>query len=297
MGNVKCLLTEKIQGNPEAARMKLIHAGKVLSSDATTMEAAGVKQGDYMVVMVAPKASPAVGPKTEEPARPASVSVSNPAETSSSSSPSGGVADMLSGEAYETAVANIVAMGFPRDQVQAAMRQSFNNPDRAVDLLMNPSAVLREGDEGTGEEGEDETNPLAFLRRDPNFLQLRRAIQQDPTMLPPLLEQIGSSNPELLQTIERNRDAFIELMNEQEEDDEEGGDDNEVEQQISAPSLRSHRIEITEEERASIEKLEQLGFDRQRVIEAYFACDKNEEVAANFLFEHANDEDAENARQ
>jgi ubiquitin len=35
----------------------------------------------------------------------------------------------------------------------------------------------------------------------------------------------------------------------------------------------------------AIDNLVQLGFTKERAAEAYFACDKNEEMAANFLFE------------
>lgn len=42
-------------------------------------------------------------------------------------------------------------------------------------------------------------NPLAFLRTQPQFLHMRQAIQQNPAMLPALLQQLGRENPQLLQ--------------------------------------------------------------------------------------------------
>lgn len=42
----------------------------------------------------------------------------------------------------------------------------------------------------------------------------------------------------------------------------------------------------------AINRLADLGFPKSRAAEAFFACDKNEEMAANFLFEAgAEDED------
>lgn len=41
--------------------------------------------------------------------------------------------------------------------------------------------------------------PMAYLARQPQFTQLRQVLQNNPTLLQPILQQIGQSNPRLLQ--------------------------------------------------------------------------------------------------
>ena len=38
-------------------------------------------------------------------------------------------------------------------------------------------------------------------------------------------------------------------------------------------------------------QLEAMGFDRAIVLEVYFACNKNEELAANYLLDHIHEFD------
>merc|ERR1711923_476805 len=130
-------------------------------------------------------------------------------------------------------------------QVEAALRASFNNPDRAVEYLLTgipssaqpppaqPAAPAPGSASTVAQPGSGSTpavpatpgdNPLAFLREHEMFQQIRSVIQQNPNMLTTMLQQIGSSNPQLLQIISQNQEAFIRMINEGEAGEEgEGG--------------------------------------------------------------------------
>merc|ERR1719204_1129603 len=48
-------------------------------------------------------------------------------------------------------------------------------------------------------------------------------------------------------------------------------------------------IRMTHAEAASIERLKNIGFSQHQALEAFLVCNKNEQMAANYLFENAND--------
>ncbi|KAF9197290.1 hypothetical protein BGZ49_002340 [Haplosporangium sp. Z 27] len=297
---------------------------------------APVAQTQAEQVPSAPVTAPAIG---ENPI-PAASTEPTPAESPDNA--------LLTGSHFETAIQNMMEMGFPREQCMLAMRASFNNPDRAVEYLMTgipehlqaqanapapaaaraPAAAAAAasttpssrppqstsapataaaqpqnlftaaaqaaadarrgttgGQAGAGAESGDIEN-LAFLRDQPQFQQIREMVQANPDLLQPLLVQLGQSNPQMLQLINQNQQAFLQLLNEGYED-EEGGH----------PPAGANHIYVTQDEQEAIQRLESLGFDRQTAVEAFLACDRDEQMAANYLFDHGHDDFEEDLQQ
>jgi len=218
-------------------------------------------------------------------------------------------------------------MGYGREEVDRAMRAAFYNPDRAVEYLLTgipehlerqrqppqppadeatpanptspPPPVSTSNEEninlfeaaanaarqrqqgGAGGPGAD-LGSLEFLRSNPQFQQLRQVVQQQPHLLEPILQQVSHGNPGLAALINQHQDQFLQLLGEPNEDDDGPG---------LPEAAGTHQIVVTEEERVAIERLCSLGFERDLVIQVYFACDKNEALAANSLFEQQDEND------
>ncbi|XP_075066413.1 UV excision repair protein RAD23 homolog B isoform X2 [Mixophyes fleayi] len=230
------------------------------------------------------------------------------------------------GQSYENMVTEIMSMGYEREQVIAALRASFNNPDRAVEYLLMGIPGDREGQAvaeppqavstpptqplpmAAGAVATTTTpstpstggNPLDFLQNQPQFQQMRQIIQQNPSLLPALLQQIGRENPSLLQQISQHQEQFIQMLNDPVSESggqggggggggRGGGGGGGV--AAEAGSGHMNYIQVTPQEKEAIERLKALGFPEGLVIQAYFACEKNENLAANFLLQQNFDDD------
>jgi len=246
-----------------------------------------------------------------------------PMEVAAPTSGSGGGtgSDLVVGEDYNLMVQNIMDMGYGRDEVVAALTASFNNPDRAVEYLLtgippsvqgtssvsgtpgsdapaesNPASAAGTGSEETGSSGgTGGSNPLAFLRNQEEFQQMKRLLQQNPGMLNALLQNIGQSNPELLQIISQNQEAFIRMINESDDSSSGsggGGRSGSGRQgpEGEGPLGESGVIQVSPQDKEAIERLKALGFPEHLVVQAYFACEKNENLAANFLLSQGFDD-------
>ncbi|ORY29622.1 hypothetical protein BCR39DRAFT_531228 [Naematelia encephala] len=154
-----------------------------------------------------------------------------------------------------------------------AAAEAAMNRDRGTPAGEAPSAAPAGLGAGAG--------GLADMANSPQIQQLRQLVQQNPALIQPLLQQIATQYPELAQLLTQNPEALYDLLG---AGPGEGDDDEDM---AGGPFVQ---VNLTQDEAAAVERLEQLGFDRNVVLQAYMLCDKNEELAANFLFEHG-DED------
>ena len=108
-------------------------------------------------------------------------------------------------------------MGFPRDQIIAALRAAFGNPDRAVDYLMNgiPENLLQQQQQqqapppaaaaaaatpaaaASDPSAALTGNELERIRNEPQFQQIRQIIRTNPQLLQQFIQQMSRSNPDL----------------------------------------------------------------------------------------------------
>ncbi|CAL8301983.1 unnamed protein product [Merluccius merluccius] len=320
---------ERGKDNFPVSGQKLIYAGKILQDD-TPIKDYKIDEKNFVVVMVSkllpPRLLPpeppsprsrTLAPRPQRPpppppptvaATPAAVPIppeeakeeqaaadTEPPQPASSSTAGQGVdasSALVTGAEYEAMLTEIMSMGYERERVVAALRASFNNPHRAVEYLLTgiPSSPVQETNPPAQPPASGRENPLEFLRSQAQFQNMRHAIQQNPALLPTLLQQLGRENPQLLQQISQHQELFIQMLNEPLGEGVEGPEVGEL-GAAGEEGAPVNYIQVTPQEKEAIERLKQLGFPEALVIQAYFACEKNENLAANFLLNQGFEDD------
>ncbi|WVY97692.1 hypothetical protein V8G54_029843 [Vigna mungo] len=265
------------------------------------------------------------------PSVPAPVSISSGTPVEGSDIYGQAASNLVAGSNLEGTIQQIIDMGggsWDRDTVVRALRAAYNNPERAVEYLYsgipeqaeaplvarapagaqpanppaaaapqtaqpapvtstgpnaNPLDLFPQGlpNVGSGAAG---AGSLDFLRNSQQFQALRAMVQANPQILQPMLQELGKQNPHLMRLIRDHQADFLRLINEPVE----GGEGNILGQLAGG---MPQAVTVTPEERQAIERLEAMGFDRAIVLEVYFACNKNEELAANYLLDHMHEFD------
>ncbi|KAF8325218.1 uncharacterized protein EI90DRAFT_3000080 [Cantharellus anzutake] len=130
---------------------------------------------------------------------------------------------------------------------------------------------------------------ITTLRNAPSFQEIRNLVQENPAFIQPFIQQLANSNPMLAAQLTAHPEDLFQLLGGTLPGDGDG-DDGEGDDHVPGfPGAT--QIHVTPEEHAAIERLMALGFSQSAAIQAYFACDKNEELAANFLFQAGEDPD------
>lgn len=165
---------------------------------------------------------------------------------------------------------------------------SRHDDDEQGENLFDAAAAAAGGDRDQG----GERPPQGDIGDDAQLNLLRTALQTNPELIQPLLEQLAASNPQVAQLIQQDPEGFIRTFLGGggddlgfEFDDSEGGDGaGAAVEGGQGDDSGTVRIAVTEQDESAINRLCELGFDRNLVIQVYMACDKNEEVAADILF-------------
>lgn len=310
----------------DAKLLKTIHHGKILK-DKNTLGEIGVKNNDILVVMQSRRKKPKSKPKpspaptsdssstqpqaSTTPATnnaPATTTTTNTttsdttATTTTTSPPSGdGDAsgstgnDMVVGGRFEETITNLTAMGFPRDQAEAALRAAYGNPARATEYLLNglPQGVPAQPapQQGNAPAQPSEQQGGQSQPAQPQGGGGQGLPQINPQMLQALVAQMAQSNPELAQNpqalqallsnpqmMNQLRQVLGQMQGGQQGGGQQGGGGGGGQQPV--------RIQLSPEDRDAINTLTAMGFTAHQAYEAYTVSGKNLDAAASYLWEN-----------
>ena len=280
---------EKLHGF-DSNLIKLLHNGKVLE-DSKTLEEYQIKNENVIIMMnTKPKAKPNPQPQPQP----------QPSEQPKSESPKKEEEKPKKEEEkpktnYSEQINSLVDMGYEREKVEKAINASKGNIDLAIEYLTSgniPEAAPNNPpnqQSQPNQSNQPRPNLPLELRRNASLMKV--VCRNEPEKIFILLNTLKQKNPALLNKIKEHEEAFKNLLVSpitQQDIDAFKLMEESLRGMQGLGGRRPGQVEIrlTPEEAEAVNRLKSLGnFSQSEVLQAYLACDKNEELAANYLFE------------
>ena len=273
---------EKVH-NFDSSCIKLLHSGVVLE-DAKTLEEYKIKEGNVIIMML-------LKPKKVE-AKPEP----NQKEELQQQEPPKNEENKPQPQ-YTEQINALVDMGYEKEKVERAIKAANGSIDLAVEYL-NEVQIPNQIEPNTG--NANSNIPSSSNSNLPEELKKNASIikclcMNNPEKLPSILTNLKEHSPQLFELIKQHEEDFKNLLVSP-LSEEDIRNFQSIQQELRRPPGQT--IRLTKEESDAVKRLQELGgFSQADAVQAYFACDKNEEMAANFLFEQKMRDDAEGNNQ
>ena len=273
---------EKVH-NFDSSCIKLLHSGVVLE-DAKTLEEYKIKEGNVIIMML-------LKPKKVE-AKPEP----NQKEELQQQEPPKNEENKPQPQ-YTEQINALVDMGYEKEKVERAIKAANGSIDLAVEYL-NEDQIPNQNEPNTG--NANSNIPSSSNSNLPEELKKNASIikclcMNNPEKLPSILTNLKEHSPQLFELIKQHEEDFKNLLVSP-LSEEDIRNFQSIQQELRRPPGQT-TIRLTKEESDAVKRLQELGFSQADAVQAYFACDKNEEMAANFLFEQKMRDEAEGNNQ
>ena len=290
---------EKIHGF-DAAQLKLLHNGRILDN-AKTLEEYQIKDENVIIMMNTKPKQKEQPPSTEPP----KTEPEKKEETEKKEEPpkQPEPQPQSSNSEYANQINSLVEMGYEKEKVEKAINAAKGNLDLALEFLGSgniPDSAPQAQPQNQSQPSQGNRNLSLELRRNASIIKI--VCKDNPEKVFNILNNLKQRNPALLEKIKEHEQDFKNLLVSpisQEDIDNFKAVEQNLQGLLGEGGRRPGQVEIrlTPEEAEAVKRLKELGdFSQAEVIQAFFACDKNEELTANYLFEQKmrDDEEAHN---
>lgn len=284
---------EKVH-NFEASNLKLLFNGMVLDNG-KTLENYQIKDENILIMMNA-RVKPKNIPQQEPPKEEKKEDKKEIQQPQPQSQPKPQVPKIEKN--YTKEVNSLIEMGFEKNEAEAAIKASKGNVELAIEFLYNGIPENLPEENLAPQEPNNDQPEVRELKKIASIIKVICA--QQPNALEGILSSIENQDPQLMEILTQHEDEFKAMLAEPLTDNDiRNFQEFQENAQRGSGGMEGRRgrnppgtIELTKEEFEAVKRLRELGnFSDAEIVQAYFACEKNEEMAINLLFENKMNED------